>query len=178
VSEEFSQMYRQHYGPVLRYALRRTDPETARDIAAETFLVAWRRRHQVPDPTLPWLYGVSRRVLANERRSGYRRVSLQQMLDQAGAVAPASVDDPAELVSEVDRFRRLLFELTPGDREVLRLVAWEQLSLSEAAQVLGCTTNGAAVRLHRARRRLAALLDPTPPSPAPALEPVHREVLS
>jgi DNA-directed RNA polymerase specialized sigma24 family protein len=63
-----AQLYREHYDSVLSYAARRIDPDTARDIAAETFLVAWRRSTAVPqDPRLvrPWLYGVARRVLWN-----------------------------------------------------------------------------------------------------------------
>lgn len=71
--EEFSALYREHYGAVLRYCRRRTDEETARDAAAETFLVAWRRREVVPQDPLPWLYGVARRVLANAARGAGRQ---------------------------------------------------------------------------------------------------------
>ena len=74
-AEQFSDLYRGHYEAVLRYALRRTDPETARDVGAETFLIAWRRLDVVPkdsDQVTPWLYRVARRVLANVERSRRR----------------------------------------------------------------------------------------------------------
>lgn len=63
-AEQFSDLYQGHYDAVLRYALRRTDPEAARDVAAETFLVAWRRLDVVPPDdgqVGPWLYGVASR---------------------------------------------------------------------------------------------------------------------
>jgi RNA polymerase sigma-70 factor (ECF subfamily) len=54
--------------------------------------------------------------------------------------------------------RTALANLAEPDQEVLRLVGWEELTVAEAATVLGCTRTAAAVRLHRARRRLAAAM--------------------
>jgi len=48
-----------------------------------------------------------------------------------------------------------LMELGERDREVLLLSAWESLVPAQIAMVLGCSRTTAAVRLHRARRRLA-----------------------
>jgi RNA polymerase sigma-70 factor (ECF subfamily) len=45
--------------------------------------------------------------------------------------------------------------LSAGEREVLALAAWEELSSSAIAEVLGCSPNAARIRLHRARRRFA-----------------------
>ena len=47
------------------------------------------------------------------------------------------------------------------DRELLLLVGWEQLDHAAAARVLGCSRTALKVRLHRARRRLAAHLEVT-----------------
>jgi DNA-directed RNA polymerase specialized sigma24 family protein len=46
--DRFTGLYREHHAAILRYASRRTDPDTAPDIVAETFLVAWRRLSAVP----------------------------------------------------------------------------------------------------------------------------------
>ena len=53
--ESFQRLYAAHVDPVLGYALRRVvTPADAADIVAETFLVAWRRRADVPaGPTRP-----------------------------------------------------------------------------------------------------------------------------
>ena len=69
----------------MRYALRRTDAESARDVVAETFLIAWRRLSAVPadpDQVTPWLYGVARRVLANAERSRRRANRVSAKLGQ------------------------------------------------------------------------------------------------
>jgi DNA-directed RNA polymerase specialized sigma24 family protein len=83
-ADRFSELYRAQYEAVLRYALRRTDGETARDVAAETFLIAWRRLNAVPAPTqlTPWPYGVARRVLANVERSQRRANRVTARLGQ------------------------------------------------------------------------------------------------
>lgn len=79
--ERFERVYRDHYDAVLRYCLRRCCREDALDAAAETFMVAWRRRDVVPESyELPWLYGVARRVVANQRRSvGRRKAALARL---------------------------------------------------------------------------------------------------
>jgi hypothetical protein len=50
-------------------------------------------------------------------------------------------------------------QLSPSDREVLRLAAWEELTPVELATAVGCSTSAAKTRLHRARRRLEHKLD-------------------
>ena len=61
---------------------------------------------------------------------------------------------------------RALMRLREPDREILRLTAWEGCTTDELATVLGCSANAAAVRLHRARRRLRKVLAEVPPDPA------------
>lgn len=147
--EAFRDLFGRHYGAVYGYAARRLGHDDAADAAADVFTVAWRRLRSVPgDPeTLPWLYGVARRVVANHRRSRDRRTRLEAraMAEPAGRTEP----DP----TEVDR---ILASLGAADREVLLLVAWEGLGPAELARALGCSRNAAAVRLHRARARLEA----------------------
>lgn len=60
--------------------------------------------------------------------------------------------------------------LRPADREALLLVCWEELSYAEAAQALGCSANAVGIRVHKAKTRLRALLDPgtTARGPVPA----------
>jgi DNA-directed RNA polymerase specialized sigma24 family protein len=91
----FRRLYAEHGREVLAYALRRTaDAEDAADIAAETFLVAWRRTGEVPAGAEArlWLYGVARRTLANQRRGERRRDRLAQRLrhDLAATIPPDS----------------------------------------------------------------------------------------
>lgn len=152
----FRRLYTEHGREILAYALRRAgDPEDAADVVAETFLVAWRRLEDVPpDPQARlWLYGVARRALANQRRGERRRERLGELL--CAELTPALAEPPETEPDVLAALERL----GPEDREVLRLSAWEELSPSEAATVLGISAVAARSRLHRARRRLRRALE-------------------
>jgi RNA polymerase sigma-70 factor (ECF subfamily) len=167
--ERFDRLFDEHFRALLGYALRRVEePADAADVAAETLLVAWRRLERVPagDEARPWLFGVARRVLANQHRGERRRDALADRLREAVAAMPfdAPPDDDTELVREaMDRLR-------PRDREVLALVCWEGLEPAQAAAALGIPAATARTRLHRARARMRtelAALGWSRPAPSP-----------
>jgi RNA polymerase sigma-70 factor, ECF subfamily len=154
VQAEFDALYTAHRDDIWRYLRRRAASEPE-DLTTEVFLVAWRRRADLPDAPLPWLYGVARKVLANHRRSDGRRSALAS---RAGAHALPFAPDPADAVGLRTDLVRALASLSESDRELVLLVAWEGLTLSEAGEALDCLPATAAVRLHRARKRLQAAL--------------------
>jgi RNA polymerase sigma-70 factor, ECF subfamily len=160
---QFEAQFRRFAGHVHAYALRRAGAETAKDVTAETFLIAWRRRAHAPSEPLPWLYGIARGVLANERRAANRRGALLGRIAGERLPSAADIEDHDVLAAVAG--------LSAGDRELLLLTAWEGLSVSEAAQALGCSASTLAVRLHRARRRLARALGEADPMPDPAAPP-------
>lgn len=82
--------------------------------------------------------------------------------------------DPADLAGERDAVLRAFATLSERDREALRLVAWDDLSLADAARVAGVKRLAFAMRVSRARRRLAAALDEAEPahSLTPLTEPL------
>ena len=147
----FQELYRLHAAAVAAYALRRASREVAEDVVSDTFLVAWRRLDEVPARPLPWLYGVARRTLANERRSTERRERLAKRLRLELEAVP--------VVPVEERLLDALRTLGARDRELLMLVAWEGLTPAEAGQALGCSPVACRIRLHRARKRLEAALE-------------------
>lgn len=148
--DRFRALFRSAYPSVVAYALRRVPAGEADDVVAEVFTVAWRRLDDVPATNeLAWLYGVARRVVANQRRSGARRLHLVERL--AAQPPAAAAEQDSDILDALARLR-------PADQEILRLAAWEQLSGAEIATALGCTPNAAALRLSRARARLRAEL--------------------
>lgn len=152
----FDALYRAHAGQVKAYAMRRTSAANADDVVAEVFLVVWRRPEAVPEPPVPWLLGTARKVLADQRRGDARTTALHERLAHQRPGDPAGVasnGDPADL-----RILGALATLGESDRELLMLVAWEGLAVTEAAVVLGARPGTVSVRLHRARRRLADAL--------------------
>ncbi|HEX3511040.1 MAG TPA: sigma-70 family RNA polymerase sigma factor [Solirubrobacteraceae bacterium] len=157
--ELFEGLYEQHAGAVKGYAMRRADPARAEDVVAEVFLVAWRRLDELPAEPRPWLFGVARRVLANERRRAARQGAAIDRLSPSA--------EPAEgpLVGD-QALGEALANLSDTDREALLLIAWEGLKHRDAARVLGIREATFTVRLHRAKRRLARALESRAPATA------------
>jgi RNA polymerase sigma-70 factor, ECF subfamily len=154
-------LFTSHAADVYAFALRRTSPSAAQDTVSETFLVAWRRLDSVPETPKPWLLGVARRVLANQRRADGRLIALRTRL--ASPLSSPTNDDFAQLADAETQggntVLAALAALTPAERDAITLIAWDGLSVDEAAKVLGCSRAAFYVRIHRARRRLAAALD-------------------
>ncbi|WP_051386283.1 RNA polymerase sigma factor [Actinokineospora inagensis] len=153
---EFARMYRELYDRVLAYLLRRVPPDLAREIADETFLVAWRRRAELPTAVVPWLLVTARNTmrdrLRRERRQDVLAVELARYQD---TVEMGSAE--SEVVERVTVMAALL-TLPAHEREALMLTIWDGLSHRHAASVAGCSLTAFAVRVHRARKRLAIAL--------------------
>jgi len=162
--ERFERLYRENFRAVLRFAATLIDPERAKDVAAETFLVAWRRLGDVPAEPRAWLLGVARKVIAGQFRSEMRRDALAIRL---GVATHRGTPDPAVALADRDEALAAFTTLGERDREVLRLATWDELSAAEAAYVLGVTKLAFTVRLHRARRRLERALEPELRASAP-----------
>ena len=145
----FDALFRAHATAVHRYLLRRA-PQDADDLAAEVLTIAWRRRADVPEGAeLPWLYRTAGFVLANYRRK-------KQPLTLVSLPEQDVDDDPADAVVTDELVREALAHLSPRDRRILLLHAWEGLGGEELAVVLGISRGGADAALSRARSRLAA----------------------
>lgn len=153
--QDFEALWRDHAAAVVRYARRRVLPGEVDEVVAETFLVAWRRLDEVPEPALPWLLGVARGVSANVLRSARRRDALTERLAIQPVRAPLLHADGSQVAAALAR-------LGERDRELLTLLAWDGLDAAQAAESLGVSRATFAVRLHRARRRLRAALDHDP----------------
>jgi RNA polymerase sigma-70 factor (ECF subfamily) len=158
-ARQFEGIFSDCYSRVLGYAIRRTgDRAAAEEAVSETFLIAWRRFDSMPADALPWLLGVARKVLANQRRAAGRRAP-DGPLVPLEAVADPDPRGVADLVADRQAFVAAFASLGPGDREALALVNWDGLSPGEAAAVLECTPATFYLRLHRARRRLLKELE-------------------
>ncbi len=152
------------------------DPVAADDAVSEVFVIAWRRLDDVPDDALPWLLGCARHVLAHQRRRSGRDLALLDRLAAGGG--PGSVLGGPDSTLGGDRvLGRALAQLSALDRELLLLIAWEGLEPGQAARVLGCSRNALAVRLHRARKRLAAALSAAEADDRPGPRPRAEEAM-
>ncbi|WP_378251761.1 RNA polymerase sigma factor [Actinomadura gamaensis] len=161
--ERFADVFDRYYDAIHGYAARRLGPAAADDVAAETFLIAFDRRagYDLARPDArPWLYGIASNLIARRHRAEAR---------QYAALARTGVDGPSEgpedrAAARLDAsaargpLAAALADLAPGDRDVLLLIAWAQLTPQEVAEALGLPAGTVRSRLHRARTRIRAAL--------------------
>jgi len=140
-----------HAAAVRAYAARRIPAGDVDDVTSEVFVVAWRRLDDVPDDALPWLLGCARRIIANRLRGTQRQTALRHRLGLERPT-PSGVSIPDSGLATA------LGTLSAADREALMLVGWDGLDHTRAAAAAGCSPRAFSMRVHRARRRLAAAL--------------------
>jgi RNA polymerase sigma-70 factor (ECF subfamily) len=167
--DQFAAIYDRYFREVYRYVAGRLGRGVADDLAAETFLVAFRKRDRF-DPARgrvrPWLYGIATILVGQYRRKETRRY---RALARAGAQVLDSVESHADRVADAVTAERIgrqlataLADLSQCDRDVLLLVAIGELSHQEVALALDIPYGTVGSRLNRARRALrGALGDPT-----------------
>jgi len=149
----FRDLYEDHAPAVRAYLARRVEPDHVDDLAANTFMIAWRSLPGGIEEPLPWLYAVAR----NEVRAHRRRVAVRHRLtEKLMAVTPRGVaeEPPAEPPALGPAFA----QLTDKEREAMLLVALEGLDHAEAGRVAGCTPETFTVRVSRARKKLRIAL--------------------
>lgn len=150
-SSGFNALYDATAADLLAFLLRRTQtPEDAADCLAETFLVAWDKRDRLPselDQARPWLFGVARNVLRRGQKRDSRASLAQAELARVlhGTQRQLPEDDPVSAA---------LQQLSPIDREIIEMLAWDQLAPREIATILELSPNAIRIRAHRARLKL------------------------
>ncbi|MGH9055725.1 MAG: RNA polymerase sigma factor [Acidimicrobiales bacterium] len=155
--DRFTLVFRTYHPYVTSYVRRRVPAAHVPDIVESVFLAAWRHMRTLPDEPLAWLYRVAAFEIRNWRRSEDR--AFKKVLAARSLAVGGMICDTADAVAWADRWAAAFAALTESEREVLRLVAWEDLSAEDAASVLSCSVTAFRVRLHRARRRLVRLAE-------------------
>ncbi len=173
--DQVENLFESYFNDLRAYCLRRLAPVEANDAVAEVFLIAWRRRTQIPDGdgARLWLYGVARNIIRHARRSTARRIRLHERLTGLGAPSAESPEHQVVRRSEDTEVLEGLARLGERDQEVLRLRVWEELTAPQIGQVLSISTAAAEKRVARAFQRLERELSGVP-SPGANLRLVHR----
>ncbi|MGY0235038.1 RNA polymerase sigma factor [Longispora urticae] len=176
--EHFGVLFNRHGPHIHRYLARRLGHEPADDLLAETFLVAFGKRDRYaadrPDAR-PWLYGIATHLVAQHRRDEVRRYRLVQAVPPAGDEPGHAERVALDVTSQA--LRGLLLDalagISDGDRDVLLLVAQEQLSYEEVATALAIPVGTVRSRLHRARQQVRAALGASEPMTTTIEEVLH-----
>jgi RNA polymerase sigma factor (sigma-70 family) len=160
----FGVLFDTHAPLIYRYIARRVGRQGSDDLVAETFVAAFGGRHRYDlarRDARPWLYGIATNVISRHRRDELKQLRIHQ-----GVSAQSLPTDHADRVVLDLTARSLrgelvtaLADLAESDRDVLILIAWEDLTYEEVASALAIPIGTVRSRLHRARAQLRPLLD-------------------
>jgi RNA polymerase sigma factor (sigma-70 family) len=166
-AEAFVELTRRHEVAIHGYVARRAGRRAADDLLADVWLRAFAARAGYDTryrDARPWLYGIARNVLREHWRTSSSNETA--VLDEASIDPWDGVDTRLDAAERAKTVMSAVLALPAGEREVLLLVAWEQLSAAEAAEVLGVPQGTARSRLHRARASLRRVLSERDPDEA------------
>ncbi len=164
--ERFTEVHDRYFRDIYRYVAGRLDVQVAEDIAAETFCLAFGRRDRF-DPQRgsslrAWLFGIATNLVAQHRRKEARRY---KALARAGA-DPVAGSHEDRVLTEVTagsmrpQLAKALTALSPGERDVVLLIALAELTYDEVADALGISQGTVGSRLSRARKKLHEVIPP------------------
>jgi RNA polymerase sigma factor (sigma-70 family) len=163
--ERFRELFERHFPATLSFLRRRIGAEIAEDLAIETFALAFRRRGSYDGRRAnarPWLFGIATNLLRRHRRTERRKLlayartgvdpdlALDPGYEAAEARMEAQAAGPALALA--------LASLHSGERDVLLLYAWSDLTYAEIADALAIPVGTVRSRLSRARSRFRGLL--------------------
>jgi RNA polymerase sigma factor (sigma-70 family) len=160
----FGELFERHVQSLWNYCYRLTASRPlAEDLAAETFCIAWRKRNEVKlinDSALPWLYTVAANLVRTEhRRSGRFLRALRKVPVE---VVPDHADQVTEHMANEHRLRQVLGavrQLPRSEHNAVELCLLGDVSIADAAELLGVTESTVRAQLSRARARLRAMLE-------------------
>lgn len=165
--EEFAEIFDRH-APAVHHYLSRRVGDLADDLLSETFLTAFRKRGDYRAERLdvrPWLYGIAGNMVRRHQRAEaarYRTLARSGAEGDTGSAGELEdALDRADARRTGPRLAAALADLKAGDREVLLLLAWGDLSQSEVSVALGIPLGTVRSRLHRARTRVREHLGQT-----------------
>lgn len=145
----FRILYEEYADLIFRFALSIVrQPHLAEDVLQETMIVIWKRAKTFKGNSKlsTWILGIARNLafsaLRKERRG--ERVSEEK-----------TMHDPAKQAELSVHVERALGKLSDAHREVVHLVYYEEMTLREAAEILGIPEGTVKSRMHNARKMLA-----------------------
>lgn len=158
----FAALFDRHYQAIAGFLRRRVDHALADELAAETFLQAFASRERYDTSrkdARPWLYGIAANLLRRHHRSEQRRLrAYARAADPRAVTAFEGVDARLDAAAAQGALASVLLALGPGERDVLLLHAWAELSYEQIAEALGIPLGTVRSRLNRARRIACELL--------------------
>lgn len=171
-------LVQRHHAPLLAHLVRLSgDIPLAEDIVQETFIRLVREAHtyRYPRPFKPWFYSIARHLVLNHWQSAYHR-HVDVDTEAASGERRSDDPDPADWMERLEWHKGMqaaLARLSVEQREVLSLRFGQELSVEEAAAVIGVPAGTVKSRTFTALRRLRDMLEQTSSETSDA-QGVHR----
>lgn len=165
-TRQISDLYDQHSRAIYYLALRFLgDPQKAEDATHDVFLKAFRKIDQFRGDASArtWLYRIAINHCQNLNHSWHSRHVFSQN-DEVWENAAAKTDSPLRVLETKElgqRIQKTLDRLSDEYRLLLLLVADEELTYEQIANLLGQSADAVRGKLHRARKAFAALFEQT-----------------
>jgi RNA polymerase sigma factor (sigma-70 family) len=156
--DALGELFERHHGRLFGFLVKLTGQRAAAEDVAQTVfqrMLKYRHTYRDDGSFTAWMYHLARRCAADHFRKassaprGIDPAELHEHVDHAPHAAHQATtrDDHALL-------HAALAQLDRGDREVLLLSRFQELSFAEIAGILECSVGAAKVRAHRALREL------------------------
>jgi RNA polymerase sigma factor (sigma-70 family) len=180
--ELFGVVFDRHFATIHRYLERRVGRDGADELAGDVFRIAFERRRRfrpVHESALPWLYGLATNLLLKRWRGDARAARARARLQAASLNGDGEHEAAVDRLSAAAARTRLLealASLSPGDRDVVVLVAWEELTYEEVAAALDIPLGTVRSRLNRARRAFREHLADSGNEPLTAIGKPHEGI--
>lgn len=162
----FDELFRSQHPEIRRFVVRMVGSATADDIVASTFELALAKLPPHHPHPVGWLFRTAANLCKAESR---RQAREHRAVRDAGLIADraAGAED-----ADLEVLLRLLAALPAGQREVLELTYWDQLSAADVGVVLGCSERAAWKRISRAKAAIRAAW------PAPGVRDTWEEMVT
>lgn len=163
--ERFEAIFDRHHTRIWRYLARLGGRECADELAGDVFVAAFAGRGRydpVKGSVQAWLYGIASNRFRSRGRTNARALRALTRLAGQQRTTESPTDDALDAMASEDTLARVhaaMARLSPSDREIIVLFAWEQQSYESIATVLGIEVGTVRSRLSRARARLRELAE-------------------
>ncbi len=160
--EKFAVLYDKYFDQIYRYVYRRvSDKDTVQDLVSQTFYDAlahiksfeWRGF-----PFSSWLY----KIAHNNVLKWYREQSKSQKvsLDDINELPDLNADQKLDASRKEKQLevQKVIDQLEPEEREIIRLKFFEEISNIEIAEVMGLSANHIGVKVYRTLKKVKQLL--------------------
>ncbi len=138
-----------HYARVFRFAAHRVGPDTASDIAQETFLTMQNsiKKFKGQSALSSWILGITLNLCRNHnRKKSNQEIPLENWIESTG-------ENEKNLINR-QVLKQALAKLTPEHQEVVLLHEVEELSYKEISELIGIPEGTVKSRLHHAFHNL------------------------